>query len=85
MPDVTSSDLSFLLMCALRYALGRQSYAPSYIAEMVTRYIDGLTQGQRDLLAYDIRCHLAKEFGTPEPADIRQVWIHLEKKLKGDP
>lgn len=78
MTDVKPSDLSWLMMCAVRYSLGRSSYAPSCTADMVTTYMGSLTSDERTLMAEEIRRYLDR---VPEAGHIRKTWEELATAL----
>lgn len=39
---VNSADMWTLLMCSVRYAMGRRSYMPSTVADLVRKHVDVL-------------------------------------------
>ena len=43
--EVSKVDLTTLLVCTVRYSLGRKTYMPEYAVEMVKRYKDALGEG----------------------------------------
>lgn len=83
MTDVKPSDLSWLMMCAVRYSLGRSSYAPSYTADMVTTYMGSLTRDERTLMAEEIRRYLGRYHADSQHLpDITKTWEELATALE---
>ena len=44
--EVLHSDMCMLLLCGIRYSMGRQSYITDTAIEMVIKYKNALTDGQ---------------------------------------
>lgn len=82
MPIVGRTDLSWLLACAVRYSLGRVSYAPSYTAEIVVTYLGALNKSERATLAGEIRGHPFMLSKDDDYRDIRATWESLVAKLE---
>lgn len=51
--EIDANGLSTLAVCALRYAMGRQSTAPSTVRGIVRPYLDRLTDGSVDAMLRD--------------------------------
>jgi hypothetical protein len=83
LPEVSAADLSWLMMCAVRYSMGRTSFAPSYTAEMVIRYMEAITRDERRLMAEEIRRYLGRYHAdTNHVPDIRTTWEDLATALE---
>jgi len=54
---ISRQEFSELIVFAVRYALGRRTYAPGDIASMVKTYIDDISNGDIDILKRDIMEH----------------------------
>lgn len=54
----SQKPISVLYVCAVRYALGRQSYMPSLVAQRVVAGIDDISANDRRVIARDIRHEL---------------------------
>lgn len=54
-----------ILICAFRYALGRQTYVVSYITEEIIRKWESIERGTRELIQSEIRQH-ESTFGFSE-------------------
>jgi hypothetical protein len=89
MTEVAPRDLAWLIICSVRYSLGRMSYAPSYTAEMVLKYAGALTADERRILVEDIRRYLdftsrvgEHSISGGHPPDIIATWESLAKALE---
>jgi hypothetical protein len=68
---VTTKELEMLLTCALRYALRRQSYVVSEVADVVLRYHAEISEQARKVMI----CDLKDELERPQLSVIdRSVW-----------
>lgn len=45
--EISANEMWTLLMCSLRYAMGRRSYVTTEISEMLFRHFDMLTEAQQ--------------------------------------
>ena len=72
-----------ILVYAMRYALGRMSYAPTTVVDNIKRNIDFFTPHQIELLIKDIEEQ--KDFGGYGMEYDKKVWMefkdYLETKL----
>lgn len=73
---VEQGELYELLVGALRYALGRQSYIVGSTARIVRKYARDLEPMQRDTILSDLRRYLEEDWRT-DPRDVRDVWQQL--------
>ena len=55
MIKLSSQDLATLLLCSMRYAIGRMTYMPSNVARMIRESWGKLSQNDRDLLKRDLK------------------------------
>ena len=58
--DLKGTDLSFLLVSALRYAMGRASTAPSSTDGLIRKCWPEIPEGQRDVIIRDLSEELAR-------------------------
>lgn len=78
-------DLGTLLVCSVRYSIGRRTYMPSLVADHVMRYWRDLDAGSRATLLRDveeaIRDH---DGGLPSLGDAcdETVWRDLEAFMR---
>ena len=52
---MNSSDLNTLCVCAFRYALGRNTYMPSLIVDILTKELPELESATKEIMAREIR------------------------------
>ncbi len=55
MVDVTTEDFASMMVCAVRYALGRQSYMPGTVIRFITPLIPVLSDKAIGYLERDVR------------------------------
>jgi hypothetical protein len=79
---VSSEDMWWLLLSTVSYGLGRHSYAPSTIAELVIKYHDFLTKERIEQMARKIRDHLHITPYPPAYKDIYETWSALATELE---
>lgn len=72
-----------LLVCAVRYALGRRSYVVSEVCGYVRGAIPSLKPGEREVIARDIRAELHSADGGGDDCD-RAEWVSLLDGLERD-
>ena len=58
--DVSSHDMAILLICSVRYALGRMTYIVDDVTGICRTYAPEVDQGTLDVLKKDIREALQK-------------------------
>lgn len=81
--EVLQDDLYTLLVGALRYALGRQSYIVGSTADLVRRYAKDLAVQQRTTLIGALRDHIESGWhDRPDPRDIAETWETLLRELE---
>jgi len=58
MPKITiekDHDFSTILLCAMRYALGRETYMPGLVQDFIMAHAEALDEGTRQTMIRDIR------------------------------
>ncbi len=55
MPDLKGDDLGLVLICAVRYALPRQTYVGGCIASLVTRLWSEIPTRDQETITRDVR------------------------------
>lgn len=68
-----------VLICALRYALGRRSYMVGVVTNYITYELPKLSDMCKRFMTYDIE--EAHDYG--DECD-KEKWMRLLKKLKGE-
>ena len=72
---VADSDLECIIGCALRYAIGRNTYMPGLVCDFIKKHIDVLSENAVDVMINDIDRELENNI---EQADI---WQSLRSDL----
>lgn len=57
---VASEDLGVIVVCAFRYALGRKSYLPSMMADLIIRYWKSIPERDRLRIEVELTRALAE-------------------------
>jgi len=73
-------DTGFIVICAMRYAIGRKSYAPGLISQYIKRYWNLLDDNTRRVLKRDLAEELnsARALGVEVGRECdHQLWIKL--------
>lgn len=68
--DKNDKDFGAILICAVRYALGRRTYMPSLVCE----WIQTSCKGQLDLNTLKVLAKDIEDFGKPDPAAYGDTW-----------
>lgn len=55
MIKISADHLGWLLLCSMRYAIGRRTYAPSMTCDIIREHWKKLQQKDRDLLQRDLK------------------------------
>ena len=55
--DSFDRDIGTIAICAVRYALGRQTYMPGIVQDFVMRHPEIVTENVRDVMLRDIKEH----------------------------
>ena len=83
-PTVNTTDLWTMIMCTLRYAMGRRSYITSLAADLVRIYKSWLEPTELDQIKRELKRELERsnELGRTlgDPPD-HDVWKKLESEL----
>jgi hypothetical protein len=79
--DIDYLDFQSLILYAMRYALGRKTFAVSDVAEMIEDHMQELNKSTMELMVRDIekeseRHNLGMEMD-------KKIWLDLVVKLKG--
>lgn len=83
---ISEIDLNLIMICAVRYALGRRSYAPIIVTEVITDNLDVLDIKSLQTICDDIRDYATDESSLHDHT--LEIWLQLRDKitdyLKGD-
>lgn len=85
--NLRDNDLWVLLLCSLRYAMGRASYVTGEVANLVWRYRNHLTQPQRAQIAGEIRTAVREAHNGGGFLGMKMdeaEWVRLADRLEGE-
>ena len=71
---LNTRDFSTLAICAVRYSLGRQSYMPSLVCEIIEKHIYEIDSSSLLVLQRDVREYLITDGYTHAFSDIKDTW-----------
>jgi hypothetical protein len=80
-------DLWVLLLCSLRYAMGRASYVTGEVADMIRRYKSHLTAPQRAQIAGEIRTAVRDAHNGGGFLGMKMDedgWVRLAEEMEGE-
>lgn len=80
MTDVADNDLCTLFICSVRYSLGRQSYMPGLVQDLIVQHAKVLTSDHRKLLAREIMDHYRRFNNIGAEMDTRG-WLQFRDWL----
>lgn len=75
-------ELGTLLICSVRYALGRQSYVVGQVSDLVRRFYLACSEVDRGVIRANVEEHLGSQHFS-DPADIRRTWETLAAWMRG--
>lgn len=82
---LNTRDFSTLAICAVRYSLGRQSYMPALVCDIICKHIDLIDPPDLLILQRDIREYLITDSYTHSFSDIKDTWNNflrfIEEKI----
>lgn len=73
------TDHEQMMICALRYSLGRRSYIVGITKEYISRYIPGMSQHCKNVMIDDIKNQ--RLFGYGDECD-KADWMELLEELE---
>ena len=85
MIDIEKRDFGTLCLCAVRYSMGRRTYMPSLIQQIITDHLDDLEEEDIRLLLEEKReQERLNAYGdNVDKYDWIKFWERLEKYLEG--
>ena len=75
-----NKDLETILLCAIRYAIGRQTYMPSLVIDYITPLLSHLSYNTLGLIAAEIIDH-SYDGGLGDDMIDRPYWLAFKKKI----
>ena len=71
---LSTADVEFLAECSTRYCLGRLSYAPNWMCDILLKCLATLSDGCLSVIERDIREHLQQTEYSSGFSDIGEDW-----------
>ena len=71
-----------ILLCAVRYAIGRQTYIPSLVIDYITPLLLYLSENTLRLIAKKITEHEAYEGGLSDEKIDEPYWLDFLRKIR---
>lgn len=89
---INKHDLGTLLICAMRYSIGRNTYMPSLICRTIKHHADDLDDADRETLAKNILDELKYLERLPVKDSVdshikkeeRVQWLEAVQRLQGN-
>ena len=79
---LNTRDFSTLAICAVRYSLGRLSYMPSLVCEIIEKHIDKIDSSSLFVLQRDVREYLTTDGYTHAFSGIKDTWNNFLKFIE---
>ena len=80
---ITSKEFQGLIIYSARYTLGRMTYAPHEVGDIIKRYLDKVENGTLGVLINDIEHQSQFDWGLGEDCD-KKMWLALLDTLKNE-
>ena len=71
-----------ILVCAVRYAIGRRTYVPSLVIDYITPLLPYLSEDVLKLIANEITEHDTYEGGLGDEKIDRPYWLDFLRKIR---
>ena len=71
-----------ILLCAVRYAIGRRTYIPSLVIDYITPLLPYLSEDVLKLIANEITGHYTYEGALGDEKIDKPYWIHFIRKIR---
>ena len=79
---LSTADVEFLAECSTRYCLGRLSYAPNWMCDILSKCLATLSDGCLSVIERDIREHLQQTEYSPGFSEIEDDWSAILTKIQ---
>ena len=76
-----NKDFETILLCAVRYAIGRRTYIPSLVIDYITPLLPYLSEDVLKLIANEITEHDTYEGGLGDDKIDRPYWLNFKRKI----
>lgn len=77
-----NKDFETILLCAVRYAIGRQTYMPSLVIDYITPLLPYLTDNTLRLIANEITEYEGYEGGLGDEKIDKPYWEQFLRKIR---
>lgn len=77
--ELNEIDLRCLLISAIRYAMGRQTYMPMAIAEIIERNLEQCSENTLNSIANEIRDYATDEMSLRDTE--LNIWLELRATI----
>ena len=77
-----NKDFETILLCAVRYAIGRKTYMPSLVIDYITPLLPYLSEDALKLIANEITEHDTYESGLGDEMIDRPYWDQFLRKIR---
>ena len=77
-----NKDFETILLCAVRYAIGRRTYIPSLVIDYITTLLPYLSEDVLKLIADEITEHDTYEGGLGDEMIDKPYWEQFLRKIR---
>ena len=77
-----NKNFETILLCAVRYAIGRKTYMPSMVIDYITPLLSHLSDSTLRLIANEITEHEAYEGALGDEKIDKPYWIDFLQKIR---
>ena len=77
-----NKDFETILLCAVRYAIGRETYMPSLVIDYITPLLSHLSYNTLGLIANDITEYGKYYGGLGDDKIDRPYWLDFLRKIR---
>ena len=77
-----NKDFENILLCAVRYAIGRKSYMPSMVIDYITPLLPYLSEDVLKLIVNEIVQHYTYEGALGDEKIDKPYWIDFLRKIR---
>ena len=77
-----NKDFETILLCAVRYAIGRKTYIPSLVIDYITPLLPYLSENTLRLIANEITEHEAYEGGLGDEKIDKPYWLDFLREIR---
>ena len=77
-----NKDFETILLCAVRYAIGRRTYIPSRVIDYITPLLPYLSEDVLKLIANEIIEHYTYEGGLGDEKIDKPYWLDFLRKIR---